>query len=125
MALPRNLTSESKHKAWCTTFVLNMSNKQNQERRCTEPKDPAAALQLAIASVEGRRRQKTIGQHSTPTKVKEEPVFVDSAKETKKNAGDVVQEKVHGGLLESLQAPETPCNYCGIKGQFEKCCYSN
>ena len=41
-------------------FVLNMSNKQVQERLCTEPKeDSAAALQFAIAFEEGLRRQKT------------------------------------------------------------------
>ena len=42
--------------------VLNMSNKQVQEKRCTEPKDnPADALQFAIAFEDGLKRQRTMG----------------------------------------------------------------
>ena len=43
-------------------FVLNMANKQVQEKLCTEPKDnPNEALQFEIAFEDGLRRQKTYG----------------------------------------------------------------
>ena len=66
-------------------FVLNMSNKQNQERLCTEPKeDPVATMHFVIGFEEILKRQKTIGQPSTPTIVKEEPVFVVSGQKVKR-----------------------------------------
>ena len=56
-------------------FILNMSNKQVQEKLCTEPKDnPLDALQFAIAFEDGLKRQKTHGHISQEAKVKEEPV---------------------------------------------------
>ena len=43
-------------------FVLNMINKQVQEKLCTQPKEnPAEALQFAIAFEDGLNRQKSYG----------------------------------------------------------------
>ena len=56
-------------------FVLNMANKQVQEKLCTEPKEtPAEALQFAIAFEDGLKRQRTYGYIGNETKIKEEPV---------------------------------------------------
>ena len=56
-----------------------MSNRQVQEKLCTEPKEESAAtIPYAIAFREGLRSQKTIGTTNVTVhvKVKEEPVFV-------------------------------------------------
>ena len=51
---------------------IKMPNQQGQEKLCSElTEDLVDALQVAIAFEEGVRRQKTIGQPSTSTKVKE------------------------------------------------------
>ena len=78
-------------------FVLNMANKQVQEKLCTEPKDnPADALQFAIAFEDGLKRQRTYGYINQETKIKEEPVCsVSGAKQKRivgpiENVGDVV-----------------------------------
>ena len=106
-------------------FVLNMSNKQVQERLCTEPReDPNAALQFAIAFEEGIRRQKTIGQPCTSVKVKEEPVFMVAVYKDKKECWSCGAGNFTPAHLKVCKAPETNCNYCGIKGHFEKCCNS-
>ena len=105
--------------------VLNMSNKQVQERLCTEPKeDPMAALQFAIAFEEGIRKQKTIGQLCTSTKVKEEPVFMVAGHKDEKECWRCEAGNFTAAHLKVCKAPETNCNYCGIKGHFEKCCNS-
>ena len=105
--------------------VLNMSKKQAQERLCTEPKeDPTAALQFAIAFEKGIRRQKMIGQPCTSTKVKEEPVFMVAGHKDKKECWRCGAGEFTAAHLKVCKAPETNCNYCGIKGHFEKCCNS-
>ena len=40
-------------------------------------------------------------------------------KETKENTGELT-----AAHLKVCKAPETHCNYCGLKGHFEKCCTS-
>ena len=56
-------------------FVLNMANKQVQEKLCNEPKDnPADALQFAFAFEDGLKRQRTYGYINQEMKIKEEPV---------------------------------------------------
>ena len=56
-------------------FVLNMKNKQVQEKSCTEPKEyPADALQFAIAFEDGLKRQKSYGYINQRPKIKEEPI---------------------------------------------------
>ena len=56
-------------------FVLNMSNKQLQEKLCSEPKDnPADALQFAIAFEDGLKRLRTYVYIIQEPKLKEEPV---------------------------------------------------
>ena len=60
-------------------FVLNMSNKQVQEKLCNEPKDnPADALQFSIAVEDGLKRQRTYGYINQEPKIKEEPVCSSS-----------------------------------------------
>ena len=106
-------------------FVLNMSNKQAQERLCTELKeDPMAALQFAIAFEEGIRTHKTIGQPCTSTKVGEEPVFMVAGHNDKKECWRCGAGNYMAAHLKVCEAPETNCNYCGIKGHFDKCCNS-
>ena len=106
-------------------FVLNMSNKQVQERLCTEPREnPRDALQFAIAFEEGIRRQKTIGQPCTSVKVKEEPVFMVAGHKDKKECWRCGAGNFTAAHLKVCRAPETNCNYCGIKRHFEKCCNS-
>ena len=106
-------------------FVLNMSNKQVQERLCTEPREnPRDALQFAIAFEEGIRRQKTIGQPCTSVKVKEEPVFMVAGHKDKKECWRCGAGNFTAAHLKVCRAPETNCNYCGVKGHIENCCNS-
>ena len=106
-------------------FVLNMSNNQVQERLCTEPREnPRDAIQFAIAFEEGIRRQKTIGQPCASVKVKEEPVFMVAGHKDKKECWRCGAGHFTAAHLKVCRAPETNCNYCGIKGHFEKCCNS-
>ena len=56
-------------------FVLNMANKQLQEKLFTQPKQtPAETLQFAIAFEDGLKRQKFYGYINQKPKVKDEPV---------------------------------------------------
>ena len=90
MALPRNATSESKHKA---CFGLNMSNKQIQERLGTDPKQirrQHCNLQLNLKkALEDRRRLANLA--GGPKQEKDRCLWFWT-KKTKENAGDEVQE---------------------------------
>ena len=81
-------------------------------------------MPLAIAFEEGHKRQKTIGQPSTSTKVKEERVFVVSGQGDKRECWRCGAGNFTAAHLKICKAPGTHCNYCGIKGHFKKCCNS-
>ena len=104
-------------------FILNMINKQVQEKLCTEPKDtPREALQFAVVFEEGLKRQKTIGQPSTSIKLKEEPVYAINKKPNDRESWRCGKGNFTSAHLNSCKGPETICNYCGLKGHFERCC---
>ena len=66
-------------------FILNMNNKQVQEKLCTEPKEtPAEALQLAIAFEDGLKRQRSYGNINQEPKAKDEPVCAISSSNNSK-----------------------------------------
>ena len=100
-----------------------MSHKQVQEGLYTQPKeDPATALQFTIAFEEGLRKK-----DNWPTKYalsKGEPVFVDSGQRDKRECWRCGAGNFTAAHLKVCKALETHCNYCGIKGHFEKCCNS-
>ena len=105
-------------------FILNMSNKQVQEKLCTESKDyPLVALQFAIAFENGLKRQKTCGYISQEAKVKEEPVCAISGNRQNNRkcwrcgAGNFTLDHVT-----MCKAADAKCNYCGRKGHLERMC---
>ena len=105
-------------------FVLNMANKQVQEKLCTEPKDnPADALQFAIAFEDGLKRQRTYGYINQETKIKEEPVCsVSGAKQNNRECWRCGAANFTLDHLNRCKAPNSMCNYCGKKGHLEKVC---
>ena len=103
-------------------FVLNMINNQVQEKLCTEPKkNPAEALQFAIAFEDGLKRQKSCGYVSQEVKVEEEPTCAVSSSNTREcwryGAGNFTLEH-----LSKCKALNAMCNYCGRKRHLERVC---
>ena len=105
-------------------FILNMSNKQVQEKLCTEPKDnPLDALQCAIAFEDGLKRQKTYGYFSQEAKVKEGPLCANSG--NRQNNGECWRCGAGNFTLDHVKifrAADAKCKYCGRKGQLERVC---
>ena len=105
-------------------FILNMSNKQVQEKLCTEPKDnPLDALQFAIAFEDGLKRQKTYGYIGQETRVKEEPVCAISG--NRQNNRECWRCGAGNFTLEHTKickATDVKCNYCGKRGHLERVC---
>ena len=103
-------------------FVLNMNNKQVQEKLCTEPKEnPAEAVQFAIAFEDGLKRQNSYGYISQEPKIKEEPICAVSTSQQREcwrcGAGNFTLDH-----LSKCKAPNAMCNYCGRKGHLERVC---
>ena len=103
-------------------FVLNMANKQVQEKLCTELKEtPAEALQFAIAFEDGLKLQKSYGYINQENKVKEEPVCAVGTSNSREcwrsGAGNFTLDHV-----KRCKATEAMCNYCGRKGHLERIC---
>ena len=105
-------------------FVLNMANKQVQEKLCTEPKDnPNEALQFAIAFEDGLRRQKTYGYIAQEYKVKEEPVCtVGGSKQNDRECWRCGAGNFTLDHIKVCKAQSVMCNYCGRKGHLERVC---
>ena len=101
-----------------------MSNKQVQEKRCTEAKDnPVDALQFAIAFEDGLKRQRTYGYINQEPKIKEEPVCsVSGEKQNKRECWRCGAANFTLDHLNRCEAPNSICNYCGKKGHLEKVC---
>ena len=70
-----------------------MNNKKEQEKLCTEPREPEQALVFAIAFEKGVKKQKSYSMLAAePSKcvVKSEPVYaVEKTQLTPSNASDV------------------------------------
>ena len=103
-------------------FILNMSNKQVQEKICTEPKDNQLdELQFAIAFEDGMKKQKTYGYITQEAKVKEEPVCAISGNRQNNGecwrcgAGNFTPDHV-----KMRRAADAKCNYCGRNGHLER-----
>ena len=101
-----------------------MSNKQVQEKLCTEPKDnPLDALQFAIAFEDGLKRQKTYGYIGQEARVKEEPVCAISGNPQNNRecwrcgAGNFTLEHT-----KICKATDVKRNYCGKRGHLERVC---
>ena len=104
-------------------FVLNMANKQVQEKLCTEPKEtPAEALQFAIAFEDGLKRQKSYGYINQEPKVKEEPICAISSNNNTRECWRCGAGNFTLDHLKRCKAPEAMCNYCGRKGHLERVC---
>ena len=103
-------------------FVLNMANKQVQEKLCMEPKEtPAEALHFAIAFEDGLKRQKFYDHTNQKPRVEDEPLCAVSTSNSREcwrcGAGYFTLD-----LLKRCKAPEAMCNYCGRKGHLERVC---
>ena len=105
-------------------FILNMSNKQVQEKLRTEPKDsPLDAFQFAITFVDGLKRQKTYCNISQETRVKEEPVFAISGnRQNNREYWRCGTNNLTLNLVKIYKAPDAKCNYGGRKGHLERVC---
>ena len=103
-------------------FVLNMANKQVQEKLCTEPKDNLnEVLQFAIAFEDGLRRQKTYGYIAQDHKIKEETICTVSG--NKQNDRECGRYGAGNSTMEHLKVCKSQsamCNYCGRKGHLER-----
>ena len=101
-------------------FVLNMANKQVQEKLCTEPKDnPADALQYAIAVEDGIKRQNSYGYINKETKIKEEPTCSKSS--SSQNHRECWRCGA-GNFTLDHKILNAMCNYCGRKSHLERAC---
>ena len=86
-------------------FIVNLSNKQVQEKLCNEPKEnPLDALQFAVAYEDGLKRQRTLGNPGKLVSVREEPVFAVTQKANNRSIGDV--EQVNSQRRISITAKE-------------------
>ena len=96
-------------------FVLNMTNRQVQEKLCTEPKENLAeALQFALAFKDGLKRQRTYGNIKQGAEVQGGTSVFGKWYKTEQSR-----------MLEMrcrCKAPNSICNYCGKKGHLEKVC---
>ena len=101
-----------------------MSNKQVQEKLCTEQEDnPIDALQFAIAFEDGLKHEITYGYICQEMRVLKEPVCTVSGSRQKLRecwiCGAGYFTLYH---RKTCKGPELFCNFCDKKGHLERVC---
>ena len=104
-------------------FILNMNNKQEREKLCTEPKEtPAEALQFAIAFEDGLKRQRSYGYINQEPRVKDDPVCAISSSNNSKECWRCGAVNFTLDHMKKCKANNVMCNHCGRKGHLERVC---
>ena len=108
-------------------FIVNMNNKEVQQKLCTEPKTNVNDnIQFAIAYEEGTIRQQSFETLEKP-KIKAEPSEINNINQSAKRWGPQKKCFRCEGIftpqhLKECKAIGITCMKCGKKGHFAKCC---
>ena len=108
-------------------FIVNMINKEVQQKLCTEPKaNMNDNKQFAIAYEEGTIRQQSFDCMEKP-KIKTDPSEMNNINQNSKRWGPAKKCFRFEGIstpqhLNECKAIGITCKKCGKKGHFAKCC---
>ena len=108
-------------------FIVNMKNKEVQQKLCTEPKTSIdETIQFAIAYEEGTLRQQTFDKLDKPN-IKHEPNEINNINKGTKQWGPTkkcfrCEAPFSPQHLKECKAMGITCMKCGKKGHFAKCC---
>ena len=110
-------------------FIVNMNNKDVQQKLCTEPKSTIADnIQFAISYEEGALRQQSFEKMNKPN-IKPEPNEINNeiiTTETKRWGPTKKCFRCEAPFspqhLKECKAMRITCMKCGKKGHFAKCC---
>ena len=108
-------------------FIVNMNNKEVQQKLCTEPKTTIAdTIQFAISYEEGSLRQQTFDKLDKPN-IKVEPNEINNINTGTKRWGPTkkcfrCEAPFSPQHLKECKAMGITCIKCGKKGHFAKCC---
>ena len=107
-------------------FIVNMNNKDVQQKLCTEPKNTIAeTIQFAISYEEGALRQQSFDKLDKPN-IKPEPNEKKNKTGTKRWGPTKKCFRCEAPFspqhLEECKAMGITCMKCGKKGHFAKCC---
>ena len=111
-------------------FIVNMNNKEVQQKLCTEPKTTIAdRTQFAISYEEGSLRQQTFDKLDKPN-IKVEPNEINNINTGTKCWGPTkkcfrCEAPFSPRHLKECKAMGITCIKCGKKGHFAKCCQTN
>ena len=108
-------------------FIVNMNNKEVQQKLCTEPKTSIAdTIQFAISYEEGSPRQQTFDKLNKPN-IKVEPNETNNINTGTKRWGPTkkcfrCEAPFSPQHLKECKAMGITCIKCGKKGHLAKCC---
>ena len=108
-------------------FIVNMNNKDEQQKLCTEPKSTIAdTIQFAISYEEGALRQQSLEKMDKPN-IKPEPNEINNITSGTKRWGPTkkcfrCEAPFSPQHLKECRAMGKTCMKCGKKGHFAKCC---
>ena len=108
-------------------FIVNMNNKEVQQKLCTEPKTSIAdTIPFAIAYEEGTLRQQTFDKLDKPN-IKHEPNEINNIYTETKRWGPTkkcfrCEAPFSPQHLKECKAMGITCMKCGKKGHFAKYC---
>ena len=108
-------------------FIVNMNNKEVQQKLCTEPKGTnGETIQFAISYEEGAMRQQSFDKLDKPN-IKAEPNEIININTGVKRRGPTkkcfrCEAPFSLQHLKECKAIGITCMKCGKKGHFAKCC---
>ena len=108
-------------------FIVNMNNKDVQQKLCTEPKSTIAdTIHFAISYEEGALRQQSFEKMDKPN-IKPEPNEIKNITTGTKRWGPTktcfrCEAPFSPQHLKECKAMGITCMKCGNKGHFAKCC---
>ena len=108
-------------------FIVNMNDKEVQQKLCTEPKKTIPdTIQFAISYEEGAMRQQTFDKLDKPN-IKAEPIEINNINTEVKRWGPTkkcfrCEAPFSLQHFKECKAIGITCMKCGKKGHFAKCC---
>ena len=108
-------------------FIVNLNNKDVQQKLCTKPKSTIAdTIQFAISYEEGALRQQSFEKMDKPN-IKPEPNEINNITSGTKRWGPTkkcfrCEAPFSPQHLKECKAMGITCMKCGKKGHFAKCC---